>query len=272
MAKQKTFQLSSGRTLLLITCMWAQASTSTAAAPPLAFEVATVKPDKSPNGMTGSCHGSDSNYKSTQTAPPLGRCVINSARLSHLISIAYDLHSTGLIKGSDWMTSGDERYNVEAQAENPATVTEQQLHEMLQTLLADRFKLKFHRETIEMPGFDLVTANKGPKLKISTGEDVVTHFGGEFYKPLPGRPVSLTARKYSIRMLADLLSGVGEHGPVIDKTGLAGAYDFELSWDENAGPDLSTALREQLGLRLESQKKVPVSFFVIDSAQKPDAN
>jgi uncharacterized protein (TIGR03435 family) len=258
---------------MLIACLWAQANASWAATPPLAFEVATVKPDKSANGVTGSCHGSDSIYASAQTVPPLGRCVINSARLSHLIYIAYDLHSTGSIKaGSDWMTSGSERYNVEAQAENPATVTEQQLHQMLQTLLAERFKLKFHRETIEMPGFDLVVANKGPKLKTSSSEDVSMHFGGDFYKPLPGRPVSLRARKYSMQMLAELLSGVGGHGPVMDKTGLTGAYDFELAWDQDAGPDLSTALREQLGLRMEPQKKVPVSFFVIDSAQKPDAN
>jgi uncharacterized protein (TIGR03435 family) len=74
-----------------------------------------------------------------------------------------------------------------------------------------------------------------------------------------------------MEMLANLLSGRGGKGPVVDKTGLQGAYDFTLSWDENAGPDLATALQEQLGLRLESQK-VPVSYFVIDSAQKPTGN
>ena len=65
---------------------------------------------------------------------------------------------------------------------------------------------------------------------------------------------------------------LGTHGTVLDKTGLTGSYDFELSWDEEAGPSLSTALREQLGLRLEPQKDVPGSFFIVDSAQKPEAN
>jgi uncharacterized protein (TIGR03435 family) len=87
-----------------------------------------------------------------------------------------------------------------------------------------------------------------------------------------GQPVALTARKYSMPMLADFLSGIGGHGPVIDKTGLQGVYDFALSWDEDSGPDLLTALREQLGLQFESQRKVPVAFFVVDSAQKPAEN
>ena len=59
--------------------------------------------------------------------------------------------------------------------------------------------------------------------------------------------------------------------PVIDKTGLPGAYNFALSWDETPGPSLVTALPEQLGLRFESER-VPVSLFVIDSAQKPTQN
>jgi uncharacterized protein (TIGR03435 family) len=69
--------------------------------------------------------------------------------------------------------------------------------------------------------------------------------------------------------LADLLTGLGD--PVIDKTGLTGDYDFTLSWDETDGPQLSTALQQQLGLKFESQK-VPASFLIIESAQKPTEN
>jgi uncharacterized protein (TIGR03435 family) len=90
-------------------------------------------------------------------------------------------------------------------------------------------------------------------------------------KPTPGPPPSLKARRYSMVMLVNLLSGVAERGPGIDKTRLDGVYDFTLSWDEDAGPSLSTALREQLGLRMESEK-VPVSLFVVDSAQPPAGN
>jgi uncharacterized protein (TIGR03435 family) len=81
----------------------------------------------------------------------------------------------------------------------------------------------------------------------------------------------MKARKYSVAELVNLLSQIGGRGPGIDKTGLTGAYDFTLSWDEDAGPSLSTALREQLGLRLEADK-VPVSYFVVDSAARPSAN
>ena len=89
-------------------------------------------------------------------------------------------------------------------------------------------------------------------------------------KPRPGEPIELTMRKTSMAELANLLSQIGA-GPVLDKTGLTGEYDFKLSWDETNGPALSTALQEQLGLKLESQK-VPISMFVIDSAERPGEN
>ncbi|SPF50451.1 conserved exported hypothetical protein [Candidatus Sulfopaludibacter sp. SbA4] len=243
-----------------------------AAATPPEFEVASVKVSKFGNGVAGGCHGIDSQYGPSRTAPPpLGRCVITDARLSHLISIAYDLNSMVSIKsGPDWIARGDDRYNIEAKAAEPSKATEQQLLSMLQTLLADRFQLKFHRETVETPGFALVVAKNGPKLRESTAEEVGTAFSGA-KKPMPGRPASLKARKYTMPMLANLLSRIGGHGPMMDKTGLSGAYDFTLSWDEDAGPALTTALNEQLGLRLESHK-VPVSFLVVDSAQKPADN
>lgn len=101
------------------------------------FEVASVKPAKSPAGVVGGCHGIDSRYGPSETAqPPLGRCVITDARLGHLINMAYDLRSMSLIKGGpDWVTIGSDRFNIEAKAEAPATATEQQLLHMLQRLL-----------------------------------------------------------------------------------------------------------------------------------------
>jgi uncharacterized protein (TIGR03435 family) len=240
---------------------------------PPTFEVASVKLSTS-GGVRGGCHGVDSRYSPNEivVAPPLGRCVITGGRLGHLIDIAYDLRSVQLIKGGpDWVTGGSERFNIEAKADDPTTATEGQLLQMLQTLLADRFKLKFHRETRDMPGFALVVTRNGPKLQEAKGEEVSTVFGGALAgKPARGQPISLTARRYSMPMLANLLSQVGQ-GPVADKTGLEGAYDFKLSWDETSGPSLVTALQEQLGLRFESQK-VPVSMFVIESAQKPAEN
>jgi uncharacterized protein (TIGR03435 family) len=81
----------------------------------------------------------------------------------------------------------------------------------------------------------------------------------------------MRVRSFSIPTLIEMLTAFGGRGPGVDKTGLMGRYDFTLAWDEDAGPTLDTALREQLGLRMESQK-VPVSYFVIDSAARPTGN
>jgi uncharacterized protein (TIGR03435 family) len=236
---------------------------------PLAFEVASVKPSTSGNnGVMGGCHGIDSKYGRTQldAAPPLGRCVIRDARLSHMIGIAYGVPMGRIQGAADWVIRGTDRFNVEAKADDPTKATEAQLLQMLQALLADRFKLKFRREDKDVPGFALVVAKNGPKLQEAKGDEVVTLLS----KTMPDEPGSLTARKMSMPALANALT-VATAGPVIDKTDLIGDYDLKLSWDATSGPSIFSAVTEQLGLRLEPQK-VPVSFFVIESAQRPSAN
>ncbi len=236
-----------------------------------AFEVASVKRAKDPGGVRGGCHGIDTKYAPNQmgTAPPLGRCVIADGRLSHMLGIAFQLRSMQLIKGGpDWLMTGDDRFNVEAKVDDPTKATEEQLLQMLQTLLIERFSLKFHREIKDMPGYALVVAKNGPKFKEAKGEEVAVSFGAVF-KPVPGQPLTVNARRYSMTKLATLLTQFGE--PVMDETGLKGEYDFKLSWDEAAGPSLSSALQEQLGLKFESQK-VPVPYFIVESAQKPTEN
>jgi uncharacterized protein (TIGR03435 family) len=236
----------------------------------MAFEAASVKPSsyENNNGYHGGCHGIDSKYTPSEEAdaPALGRCAITDARLSHLIAIAWDLRSMQLIKSDpDWIARGSERFNLEAKVADAAKATRQQLLSMLQTLLADRFQLRFHREAAEMPGFALMVAEGGTKLQESESEKRGLAFAGAQAIPMPGEPMSWQARRYSMSMLIGFLWAFGGHGAVIDKTGLEGTYDFTLSWDEDAGPSLATALQEQLGLRMESEK-VPVSFFVVDSA------
>jgi uncharacterized protein (TIGR03435 family) len=238
-----------------------------------AFEVASVKHSNLGGGVHGGCRGIDSHYgpAEAESAPPLGRCVILDGRLGHLITIAFDLHSTELIQGGpDWVATGVDRFNIEAKAEEPTKTTERELKAMLQALLVERFGLKFHRQTVERPGFALIVGKKGPKLHAAKGEDETISFGNDL-KPARGRPVALTARYYSMAKLAEMLGFASDRGPVVDQTGLDGVYDFTLSWDEENGPTLSTALDEQLGLRLQSQK-VPVSLFVIESAHKPSEN
>jgi uncharacterized protein (TIGR03435 family) len=261
---------------LILAVLSLSAATLLAQNPPAAFEVATVKPSgPSGNGVSGGCHGVDSVYTPNQmsSAPPLGRCVIHDARLAHMIYTAFRIPAMNMIRsGPDWIQRGDERYDVMAKADNPSKTTEEELLKMLQALLVERFQLKYHLEPIEVQGFGLVVAKGGPKLTPSKSDDVETRFGGASKgKPAPGQPTTLAARKYSIARLATLLSAFGGNGPIVDKTELPGEYDFTLSWDDNAGPTLSTALREQLGLRLEAQK-VKQSTFVVDSAKKPGDN
>ena len=241
-----------------------------------AFEVASIKLDPNPqHGVDGGCHGIDSHYAPNEvaSAPPLGRCVITDGRLSHMLATAFSLRGMNLLKGGpDWVGMGDARYNLEAKAEDPAHTTEKQLLEMLQKLLVERFQVKYHFEQIESRGFALVVAKNGPKFHPSQGEDVTFHMtdaNGNMSKPAYGRLSIVNAHGYSMGQLAEFLSGWGP-GPVIDKTGLTGMYDFRLSWDEANGPSLSTAIQD-LGLKLEPQK-VPQALLVIDAAQKPTEN
>jgi len=257
-----------------------QASAQAGAAPEaLKFEVASVKVATSGyNGFRGGCRGIDSVYdledKARGGIPSLGRCVITDARLSHLIGIAYGVSMQVLDTGPDWIQRGDLRFDVNAKAENPATATRQQLLTMLQNLLVERFQIKFHSVIKVESGFALVVAKNGPKLQASTSKEEKLTFlgpnGEEIGKPMSSA-VKVKAQKCSMSALNDLLTFAGNVGPGVDKTGLTGVYDFTLSWNEEDGPTLASALRNQLGLDVR-REQVPVSRFVLDSAQKPTPN
>jgi len=240
--------------------------------PPLAFEVASVKPSRpGPNGVSGGCHGIDSVLTPGQNAPPLGRCVITDARLAHLVRLAWNIDTMLMVQsGADWIQRGDERFDVVAKAEDPTKTTGQQLLIMLQNLLVERFQLKFRRQPEETQGFALIVDKNGPKLQPSKSQDLHLSFGKQG-KPEPNQPVSIEAQHFSMAMLVQFLSTIAGKGPGVDRTGLEGLYDFTLTWDDDAGPILPVALREQLGLRMEPQK-VAISNFIIDSAQRPSAN
>jgi bla regulator protein blaR1 len=141
---------------------------------------------------------------------------------------------------------------------------------MLQTLLADRFQLRIHREVKDMPVYALVTAKGGSKLKPPDPSKMGM-------RTLAGAEgIHITAWQGSMGKLADQLSVTAER-PVLDKTGLPGNYAFTLAFTPVAGaadsdiPSLSTALEEQLGLKLEPQR-APLEVIVIDNVSPPSAN
>jgi uncharacterized protein (TIGR03435 family) len=136
---------------------------------------------------------------------------------------------------------------------------------MFQTLLADRFKLRFHRETRDIQAYVLTVDKGGPKFKQSDSED-------PFDIPVKGGPTGLIGTRVSMeRWSYDLAQWL--RVPVVDNTGLPGYYDFKFDWRPWTPDDASifSALREQLGLKLEA-RKAPVEVFVIDSVMRPEEN
>src|SRR5262249_51913327 len=135
--------------------------------PGRAFEAATIKRgDPIVNFFGGSCHGTDSKYSGFLpiSPPALGRCHFTQVTLKMLIQEAYDFRGPNAddltVGGPKWITS--ERFTIEAKAEEPTTEANMRL--MLRTLLQDRFKLKAHSETQELPGYALVIGRNGSKL------------------------------------------------------------------------------------------------------------
>lgn len=192
-----------------------------------------------------------------------------------LIATAYDFNFDQISGGPNWLDS--ERYDVDAKPDGLATT--RQIHLMLQKLLAERFGLVVRRETKEMPVLALVPDKRNSKIRVHDGPEV--DFGIR-----PGDKGQVVFTGVSMRRFSMFLS-TRLRKTVVDKTGLAGAYDFELAWapDEpsrNEGPEsppqpdplgasIFTAVREQLGLRLVSEKG-PVEFLIITHVERLSAN
>jgi len=220
------------------------------------FEVASIKP-AIPDAFGSS--GEDGKN---------GLLKVYNVNLRRCIRYAYGVPETQILGGPRWV---DElRYDITARADQP--VAEPQLLTMLQPLLADRFKLTLHRETRQVAGYILTAAKGGIKAAVSAPDGRLGANGGRGRIDTVGTQVS----ELIIR-LSDLLQQ-----PVVDRTQDTRRFDFHLRWSPDTapggaepvasdGPSLSTALEEQLGLRLVSQK-VLAEVLVIDHAELPSAN
>jgi uncharacterized protein (TIGR03435 family) len=233
-------------------------------APPVrAFEVASVKLDEAPRTMPG-----------ISTSGP--RLNAEAANLRRLIMYAYGLMNYQISGTAPVLTQATPRYDIVAKAEGDAAPTKSEFRQMLQLLLADRFKLKVHRETREMPVYALVVGKNGPKFKESAPD------------ASPDTHYAASDRNYLVTMskatMDDVLTAVENSlidRPVVDKTGLTGTYDIKMTYapDIRANretPDLShigifTAVERQLGLKLEAQKAM-VEILVVDHVEEPSRN
>jgi uncharacterized protein (TIGR03435 family) len=197
---------------------------------------------------------------------PGGHLVIVNATLRTLIRNAYGVLPFQLTGEPKW--SETDHFDINAKNATGEEITSDSMKPLMQGLLADRFQLKAHWETRQEPIYALVLDN-GPKF--SPYVDAPQR--GMNSSRVPGK-IIMRATDVSMTQLASEL-GFRLQRFVVDRTGLPGRYDFILHWnpdpEDSTEPSLSTALHEQLGLKLESRKG-PVPVLVIDSAQRPSEN
>ncbi|MGA7785911.1 MAG: TIGR03435 family protein [Candidatus Acidiferrales bacterium] len=288
----------------------ARQAQATAAAKPQ-FDVASVKPcdnHSAPQGRGGG--GSDSSSGATS---PSARLSINCQTVKGFITMAYVLSANGQRQGAeslkllpveggpDWINS--ERYTINAESE--ASASDAMMRgPMLQSLLEDRFKLKLHHETREIPIYEMTVAKSGFKLKpaeegsctprdpanprrqLAPGEKPLC---GQGFMRRNGSDWTVDLRSLTMDEFCKWLD-FGVDRLVSDKTGIAGKYDFhlEFSADEatpgfllggnesnDAGPPafpaMFTMVQQQFGLKLVPAKG-PGQFLVIDSVERPSGN
>ena len=223
---------------------------------PNAFEVISIKPDKDGHGLDAG----------TQ---PGGRYTARNVPVQFLVTEAFGIKDFQIAGAPKWLN--DERYDIVAKAATPNKLSPEQLRPLLQAMLVDRFKLKFHREMKEFPTYSLVVGKNGPKFHQSQGG----HAPNLSVSSDKGR-ASMTGQSMPMSALAQQLAGMVGRS-VADNTGLKGDFDFKLAWapgdvPSDALPDIFTAVQEQLGLKLDIVKKGAVEVIVIESIEKPSAN
>jgi len=196
-----------------------------------------------------------------------------------LIMYAYNLKSYQIsLTGPQRAALGDMFYDVAAKADGDTPPTADEFRSMVQSLLADRFQLRVHREPREMSVYELVVGNKGPKFKESAHDAT----SAERIRA-DGRNWEATLSKASMGDLVHLLDGNGYlDRPALDKTGLTGTYDIKLTYTPDIPPnrrgepdpnDISIfgAVQDQLGLKLQPQKAA-MEVLIVDHVEKPTVN
>jgi uncharacterized protein (TIGR03435 family) len=248
----------------------------------LEFEVASIKPID-PNVM----------HNGTPRVYPGGRVVLEASSLKGLVLMAFDLSYWQLSGGEAWMEK--DLYDVEAKPPanlQPAitnlrhsnfAIADERLREMLQTMLIDRFHLKFHRETKTGKVYLLERGSGALQLHPTGDGYLVTNRPDDGFSGDIGFAGGIAGGRWvifntSMPQLAKFAASIVLHAPVLDRTGLSGSFDYkqptrlpdsEVNYSDPSGPFLN--LIPELGLKFESSKG-PVESFVIDQADKPSPN
>jgi uncharacterized protein (TIGR03435 family) len=236
-------------------------------APP-AFEAVDLRP--SPAG------GSSTPAKASFSG---GTFTMRSASVADMIGIAYGVHDYSLSGAPGWV----ERDRYDLTARTPATTPPETIKLMLRAMLTDRFRLASHAEEKSMSVFALTMGKGAPKLQPG---DVSGGAGCQLHLP-PRTPDLVTDNVYVCRNMtmeafASTLHGLATSyltSPVVDFTGLKGAWNFDVAWTSKgslqitgaAGITVFEAVDKQMGLKLEEQRR-PMPIFVIDHVEKFGGN
>jgi uncharacterized protein (TIGR03435 family) len=246
-----------------------------AAAP--AFEVASVKLHTFPRGTFGFSSGGPAKPQVSGN-----RVTISFVNLTGLLTFAYNMterqisNPSEASKPSEGRTAG-EIYDIAAVTPGEAAPGMDQIRLMVQTLLADRFQLKLHRETATFPVYNLLVGKNGSKLKASAPDTLPStrNKNGATAGNGPTYDIRVEYTHQPVSELVRLLSSAVRDRVVLDKTGLTGAYDFTLEYTldpaDRSGAAQTTAVQEQLGLRLEPAQE-SMDMLVIESVQRPSEN
>jgi uncharacterized protein (TIGR03435 family) len=237
-------------------CAQSQAESTLAVAS--SYQSVSIKPNKS-----------DVHWNTIKAAPD--ELKVTNETLQRLICTAYKVEDDQILRAPNWLNS--QRYDIEAKVRNSA-VDESRMDsfsigdlgsDMLQGLLSDRFKLAVHRETKQIPVYELVIDEDGAKLP----ESAPAYADSEL-RVIQVEKGGITGREVPVATLARILSErLGR--PVLDKTRLRSHYDVTLQWptsSESSDSAILSAVREQLGLNLQPQL-VPKEFLVIDHVETP---
>lgn len=226
-----------------------------------AFLVATIKPTDPNTTRQGWSFESEGR-----------RITCFNATLRDIVRLAYGVHVKQIVDEPEWFSK--DRFDVNGVPDQPGVPSIKQIQHMYQELLADRFHLVFHRDTREMPIYALTVARGGPILTPAGPEQARSNAGNS-------GGIGFRVIKATNLSLSDLALNLNsyEDWPVIDQTSLPGRYNFTLKWsydvssenEPNAPPSLVTALKEQLGLRLDAVKG-PAPVLVIDHVEHPTQN
>jgi uncharacterized protein (TIGR03435 family) len=239
------------------------------------FDVATIKPSNSTAATIQMLRFGQNDFET------------RNASLIDLIAYAYSVQARQITGAPEWMSH--DRFDIRAKPDIEGVPNPDQMRSLVRKLLADRFKLAFHRDKKEMSAYVLSVVKTGSKLKLTEFEGPGMSFG--FVPEAKG--LLFPVRNATMADFSGVLQSMVLDRPVVDETALTGKYDFALTFMPNdsqfnghppvlngqapnseaadASPGLFEAIQQQLGLKLEAQKTA-VDIIAIDHAEKPSPN